>query len=65
MCFEASIAIFLLFTMGDTLFGDRTELWEHGTFMILALVTYDLWSHRDAEYIEPSEADLAAAAPAS
>ena len=47
LCFKLSIFIFLLFSVGDTLFGDRTELWEHGTFMILTLVTYDLWYRTD------------------
>ncbi len=25
------------------LFGDRMEPWEHRTFMVLTLVTYDMW----------------------
>jgi len=47
LCFKTGILIFLLFSVGDTLFGDRIELWEHGTFMILTLVTYDLWYRTD------------------
>jgi uncharacterized membrane protein YphA (DoxX/SURF4 family) len=47
LCFKTGIFIFLLFSVGDILFGDRTELWEHGTFMILTLVTYDLWYRTD------------------
>jgi hypothetical protein len=47
LCFKTGIFIFLLFSVGDTLFGDRTELWEHGTFMVLTLVTYDLWYRTD------------------
>ncbi|MGI9621434.1 MAG: hypothetical protein ACR2PK_01255 [Acidimicrobiales bacterium] len=47
LCFKTGIFIFLLFSVGDTLFGDRIELWEHGTFMILTLVTYDLWYRTD------------------
>jgi hypothetical protein len=48
LCFKIGITIFLLFSIGDILFGDRTELWEHGTFMILTLVTYDLWYRTDS-----------------
>ena len=34
------IAIFFLFSIFDILCGDRTELWEHGTFLILATIHY-------------------------
>jgi hypothetical protein len=34
------IAIFSLFSIFDILFGDRMELWEHGTFLILATIHY-------------------------
>lgn len=37
--FKLSILIFFCFSMGDILFGDRAELWEHGTFMVLVLVS--------------------------
>jgi len=48
LAFKSGIVIFLLFSVGDTLFGDRVELWEHGTFMVLTLVTYDLWYRTDS-----------------
>ena len=38
--FFASMAIFAIFSFGDILFGDRAELWEHGTFLILVIVSY-------------------------
>ncbi|MEE9414786.1 MAG: hypothetical protein V3V01_05830 [Acidimicrobiales bacterium] len=47
LCFKTGMFIFLMFSVGDILFGDRTELWEHGTFMILTLVTYDMWYRTD------------------
>ena len=39
--------IFVLFAIGDNLFGERTELWEHGTFLVLCLITYELWQRAD------------------
>ncbi|MGI9608710.1 MAG: hypothetical protein ACR2NL_00295 [Acidimicrobiia bacterium] len=48
LAFKSGIFIFLLFSVGDILFGDRIELWEHGTFMVLTLVTYDLWYRTDS-----------------
>ena len=60
LCFNTGIFIFVLFSVGDTLFGDRVELWEHGTFMILTLVTYNLWYRTDSwmqqERLGPSDA---------
>ena len=32
LAFNLSILIFVIFSTGDVLFGDRMELWEHGTF---------------------------------
>ena len=43
LTFKMSMIVFLMFSVGDILFGDRQELWEHGTFMILALVTFRLF----------------------
>jgi hypothetical protein len=34
------IVIFFLFSIFDILFGDRMELWEHGTFLTLATIHY-------------------------
>ena len=42
-CFKSSFILFLLFCSGDILFGERVELWEHCTFLILVLVTYNMW----------------------
>ena len=38
LVFKASMFIFLVFSVGDIFFGDRQELWEHGTFMVLTLL---------------------------
>lgn len=44
--------IFLAFSTGDILFGDRAELWEHGTFMVLTLMTYQLYLGRTVEHAD-------------
>ncbi len=52
LIFKASIGIFIAFITGDILFGDRAEVWEHGTFLAMTLVTYDLWYRTDQFFIE-------------
>ena len=47
LAFKSSIIIFVMFSVGDILFGDRAELWEHGTFIVLCLISYDLWYRSD------------------
>ncbi|MEM9707570.1 MAG: hypothetical protein AAF871_02170 [Pseudomonadota bacterium] len=37
-----SAAIFTGFSFFDVIFGDRAELWEHGTFLIGVLICYKL-----------------------
>lgn len=50
--FKGGIILFVCFMTGDILFGDRMELWEHGTFLILTLMTYQLYLSRFDEYAE-------------
>lgn len=52
LAFKGSILVFLAFSVGDILFGDRAELWEHGTFIVLCLITYDMWYRTDRFLIE-------------
>ena len=40
--------VFVIFSAGDILFGDRIELWEHGTFLVMCLMTYNAWYKVDA-----------------
>ena len=54
LAFKATFLIFVLFVIGDNLFGERNELWEHGTFIILCLVTYDFW-RRSVPQFDDSE----------
>ena len=44
--FLASILIFVFFSFGDILFGDRAELWEHGTFLILVMISYRIYESK-------------------
>lgn len=52
LAFKVSMLIFLAFSTGDILFGDRAELWEHGTFMVLTLMTYQLYLGRTVEHAD-------------
>lgn len=61
LIFKASIWIFIAFITGDILFGDRAEVWEHGTFLIVTLVTYDLWYRTDQFFIELKKQKLSTA----
>jgi hypothetical protein len=47
VAFKGSILVFLAFSAGDILFGDRRELWEHGTFFILVIITYGIYVDRN------------------
>ena len=59
LIFKASIWIFIAFITGDILFGDRIEVWEHGTYLAMTLVTYDLWYRTDQFFIELRKQKLA------
>lgn len=49
LLFKCSIMIFMMFSVGDIFFGDRVELWEHGTFMILALISCIYYIHQTSK----------------
>ncbi len=52
LIFKASIWIFIAFLTGDILFGDRVEVWEHGTYLLMTIVTYDMWYRTDQFFIK-------------
>jgi hypothetical protein len=52
LALKCSMLFFFVFCTGDILFGDRYELWEHGTFMILTLMTYQIYLGRHHEYAD-------------
>jgi len=56
LAFKVSCLIFVSFIAMDILFGDRTELWEHGTFLILTAMTYRFYiDHEQIEAVEESQ----------
>lgn len=55
LAFKLGVVIFILFTILDVLLGDRTELWEHSCYLILYLVSYDLWYRTDSYTNRPTE----------
>ena len=61
LVFKGSILVFVAFSVGDILFGDRAELWEHGTFIVLCLVTYDMWFRTDRFLLDLSNDEAARA----
>jgi len=61
LIFKASVWIFIAFITGDILFGDRIEVWEHGTYLAMTLVTYDLWYRTDQFFIDLKKKKLAVA----
>jgi len=52
LIFKLSIWIFIAFLAGDILFGDRAEVWEHSTFLLMTLITYDMWYRTDQFFID-------------
>jgi hypothetical protein len=46
IAFKLSLVVFFVFMAGDILFGDRMELWEHGTFLIMTVITFQLYLGR-------------------
>lgn len=39
LALKGSLLVFFTFSMADVLFGDRAELWEHATFLVLVLTS--------------------------
>ena len=56
LAFKFSSLLFVAFMVMDILFGDRTELWEHGTFLIMTAMTYRFYiDHEQIEAVEESQ----------
>ena len=56
LAFKVSCLIFVSFIAMDILFGNRTELWEHGTFLILTAMTYRFYiDHEQIEAVEEEQ----------
>ena len=41
--FKTAATIFIGLSFGDVLIGDQTQLWEHGTYLLLVLASYHLY----------------------
>ncbi len=61
LAFKGSVLVFSVFAVADIVFGDRAELWEHGTFIVLCLVTYDIWYRTDRFLLDLSKQEAARA----
>ncbi len=42
-----TVVLFGVFSVGDIIFGDRTELWEHVAFLTYALVTFAVFRYAE------------------
>ena len=47
--FKVSVLIFFTYSIGDIIFGDRAELLEHGTYIILILVSFAFFLRSGSE----------------
>lgn len=47
LAYKSSIILFVILSVAFQLFGDRTRLWEVGTYMLMALIAYDMWYRTD------------------
>lgn len=47
LAYKASVILFLILSVGFQIFGDRTRLWEVGTYMAMTLIAYDIWYRTD------------------
>jgi len=56
LAFKVSSLLFVAFMVMDILFGDRTELWEHGTFLVLTALAYRFYiDHEQIESVEEAQ----------
>jgi len=47
IAYKSSVLMFVVLSVALQLFGDRTRLWEVGTYMLMALIAYDMWYRTD------------------
>jgi len=59
LAYKASVLMFLVLSVAYQLFGDRTRLWEVGTYMLMTLIAYDLWYRTDRFLLELRQKRLA------
>ena len=59
LAYKSSVIIFVILSIAFQLFGDRTRLWEVGTYMLMALIAYDIWYRTDRFMLELRKKRLA------
>jgi hypothetical protein len=47
LAYKSSVILFVILSIAYQLFGDRTRLWEVGTYMLMTLIAYDIWYRTD------------------
>ena len=52
LAFKSSVALLVILTICFQLFGDRSSLWESGTYLAMTLIAYDLWYRSDRFFLD-------------
>ncbi len=52
IAYKSSVILFVILSVAYQIFGDRTRLWEVGTFMLMTLIAYDIWYRTDRFMLE-------------
>ncbi len=47
VAFKLTVLLFILFSLFDLINGDRSELFGDGVYLLLSLVSYDIWFRTD------------------
>jgi hypothetical protein len=47
IAYKSSVVLFVILSIAFQIFGDRTRLWEVGTYMLMTLIAYDIWYRTD------------------
>lgn len=59
LAYKSSVILFLILSVAFQLFGDRTRLWEIGTYMLMTLIAYDMWYRTDRFLLDLRQKRLA------
>ncbi len=59
LAFKGSVSLLVILTICFQLFGDRTRLWETGTYLAMTLIAYDLWYRSDRFFLDLRKKRLA------
>ena len=59
IAYKSSVILFVILSVCFQLFGDRSRLWEIGTYMLMTLITYDMWYRTDRFLLDLRQKRLA------